>query len=57
MSKERFKVTVKDRVTGEKTTFYAHSAGFQFNMKVVVDRPEVVRMVLDHPRLKKNLKK
>jgi hypothetical protein len=52
--KERFKVIIKDRIAGEKTTFYSHSAGFTYDMKLVMDHIEVVKIVLDHPRMKRN---
>jgi hypothetical protein len=57
MGKERFKITIKDRITGEKSTFYAHSAGFQFNARYTFGKIEVVRIVLDHPTTKNKEKK
>lgn len=50
--KERFKVVLTDRITGEKTAFYTHSAGFHYNSKIVVGRVEYVRIMLDYPRTK-----
>lgn len=66
MSKERFKVTIKDQITGEKTTFYAHSAGYTINYvprnfpvgpSMVDERPQCVRLVMDYPRFKKKVKR
>jgi hypothetical protein len=52
-NKERFKITIKDRKTGEKLVYNVHSAGFQFNSKFSnPERPVVVKMVLDYPRAK-----
>jgi hypothetical protein len=53
---ERFKVTVKDRKTGESTIYYAHSLGFGFHEKVVAGKTQLLRLVLEHPRkkIKKN---
>ena len=48
--KERFKVTMEDRVTGEILTYYAYSSGFQFQLTQIGDKIQAVRMVLDHPR-------
>lgn len=50
--KERFKVTIKDRTTGEKTAYYVHSAGFFINMRVSANKIDFVRMVFESPRKK-----
>lgn len=52
MPKERFKITVNDRQTGQKTIYYAHGPGFATNSKLGPEGLIVVRMVLDYPRVK-----
>ena len=54
---ERFKVTIKDKITGEKTTFHVHSAGFGFHERTAGGKTELVRLVLEHPRKKIKSKK
>lgn len=52
-TKNRFKVTIKDRKTGEKTTFDVNSAGFQCVTVTSEDKIKVVRIVMDYPTMKR----
>ena len=51
-SKERFKITVKDRKTGHVDEYLVHDLGFQVSGKTGPNGPVVVKMVLDYPRIK-----
>jgi hypothetical protein len=62
---ERYKITVKDRKTGDKTTFYVSDLGMHvsWNPKIypvgptMVDQPpSCVKLVLDYPRIKRKEK-
>jgi hypothetical protein len=52
--KERFKITIKDRKTGEEVIYYAFGPGFtlfeKVHPKLPLERPQVVKLILDHPR-------
>lgn len=54
--KERFKVSVLDRVTGEKQVFNVHSAGFAFTHQLRASGSDTVRMVLENPRSRIEMK-
>jgi hypothetical protein len=52
MSKERFKVTIKDRISGEKITYNTHSAGYHFNSQHRNNKTEFVRITMEFPKVK-----
>lgn len=59
--KNRFKVIVKDRITGEKTIYKVHSDGYYFNAKYTPNEtdkstPEVIKIVMDFPKVKRRNK-
>ena len=52
MNKERFKVTIKDRISGEKVTYNIHSAGYHFNSQHRNNKTEFVRITMEFPKVK-----
>ena len=49
---ERFKITVKDRVTGAETSYLVHGVGFSYNSRICEGKTQLVKMVLENPRTK-----
>jgi hypothetical protein len=56
-AKERFKVTVLDRKTGEKYVFNVLEQGIQSNFSYDEYRVTCVKLTLDYPRVKVKKKK
>lgn len=52
MSKERFKITVKDRKTGQVDKYYVHELGYQMSGKTNERGAVVRKIVMDYPRIK-----
>ena len=50
--KERFKISIKDRLTGYKQTYYVHSLGFYLKAKVKDGKIEMLKVALENPRKK-----